>query len=55
MVKDDNIFIKEVAEKVKTVIPRVITAKILFNDDIRVIFENPTQKEKTIRILRILK
>ena len=42
VVKDDNIFTKEVAEKVKTMISKMITVKVLLSDDIRVIFENPT-------------
>jgi len=55
VVKSDNIPTKKVAEKVKTVISGIITVKILPNNDIKVILENPLQKEKTIRIFKILK
>jgi hypothetical protein len=49
-VKGDNITTKEVAEKVKAVIPGVVAAKVLPSGDIRVTLENPTQKERAIRM-----
>ena len=55
VVKGDNKSTKEVAEKVRAVIPGVVAAKVLPSGDIRVTLENPLQKEKAIRMPGALK
>jgi len=45
-IKGDNITTKEVAEKVKAVIPGVVAARVLPSGDVRVTLENPSQKER---------
>jgi hypothetical protein len=54
-IKGEDKSTKEVAEKVKAVIPGVVAAKVLPSGDVRVTLENPTQKERAILMPGALK